>query len=145
MGHSRPGKIPNHHLQLLPVSLTSGAQGILIVYDVTDKESFAAVKTWISEIKKYAQTEVVKILIGNKRDLEDLREVSYEEGKEMAESLDMQFLETSAKETYNIEESFVEMTEKIIDNMGKRGISEEDTPNITQIISKRQTEGRNCC
>lgn len=144
MGHSRPREIPNHHLQLLPVNLKSGAQGILVVYDITDKESFNAVKTWISEIKKYAQSDVVKLLIGNKCDLESKREIETEEGRQLAETLGMDFLETSAKETTRIEDAFLKMTREVLDNMKTRGVAEEEIPSITEVIRKRKTEGGNC-
>ena len=50
-----------------------GAQGIIIVYDVTDRETFDNVRTWITEIEKYSQAGVCKILVGNKCDMEDRR------------------------------------------------------------------------
>lgn len=53
----------------------NNAHGILIVYDITDKESFNAVKEWIAEIDKYGKKNVVKILVGNKVDMDDKREV----------------------------------------------------------------------
>ena len=144
MGYSRTRTIPNNHLQLLSVNLISGAQGILVVYDITDKESFNAVKTWISEIKKYAQSDVVKLLIGNKCDLESKREIEYEEGKQLAETLGMDFLETSAKETTRIEDAFIKMTREVLDNMKIRGVAEEEIPTITEVVRKRKTEGGNC-
>ena len=61
-----------------------GAQGIIIVYDVTDRETFDNVRTWITEIEKYSQAGVCKILVGNKCDMEDRRQVMFEEGKEFA-------------------------------------------------------------
>ena len=141
MGHGRPGTLQNNHLQLLPVKLISGAQGILVVYDITDKESFNAVKTWISEIKKYAQSDVVKLLIGNKCDLESKREIEFEEGKKLAENLGMDFMETSAKETIKIEDAFVKMTKEVLENMKARGVADEEIPTITEVVRKRKNEG----
>ena len=57
-----------------------GANGILIVYDITDKESFNAVKNWVEEVKKFAQPDVWMILIGNKKDLEENWKVTEKEG-----------------------------------------------------------------
>ena len=112
-----------------------------MVYDITDKESFNAVKTWISEIKKYAQSDVVKLLIGNKCDLETKREIEKEEGKKLAENLGMDFMETSAKDKTRIEEAFVKMTKDVLNNMSVRGVAEEEIPTITEVVRKRKTEG----
>lgn len=90
-----------------------GAQGIIIVYDVTDRESFNNVKNWIIEIEKYAAEDVQKILIGNKIDLKNDRNVSYEEGKELADNCNIQFLETSAKIAHNVEQAFKTMASEI--------------------------------
>jgi len=83
-----------------------GAHGIIIVYDVTDRESFNNVKHWITEIDKYAAEGVNKLLVGNKSDLQSKKVVSYDEAKELADSLGVQFLETSAKNAHNVEEAF---------------------------------------
>merc|ERR1711920_607246 len=68
-----------------------GAHGIIIVYDVTDKESFNNVKHWMQEIDKYAADGVNKLLIGNKCDLSK-KVVSFDEAKELADSLSVNFM-----------------------------------------------------
>ena len=106
-----------------------GAQGIIIVYDVTDRETFDNVRTWITEIEKYSQAGVCKILVGNKCDMEDRRQVTYEEGKEFAAQFGMPFLETSAKATQRVEEAFDTMTKEIKEKMmSKPGGARGGTP-----------------
>merc|ERR1712203_1199392 len=83
-----------------------GAHGIIVVYDCTDKESFNNVKHWMQEIDKYAADGVNKLLVGNKCDLSSKKLVSYDEAKELADSLGVQFMETSAKNAYNVEQAF---------------------------------------
>merc|ERR1719235_2879323 len=90
-----------------------GAMGIVIVYDVTDKESFNNVKHWMQEIDKYASENVNKLLIGNKCDLSSKKVVSYDEAKELADSLNVQFMETSAKNAHNVEQAFQTMAREI--------------------------------
>ncbi|KAM0860354.1 hypothetical protein ACQ4PT_046615 [Festuca glaucescens] len=90
-----------------------GAHGIIIVYDVTDRESFNNVKQWLSEIDRYASDSVCKLLVGNKCDLVDSKVVDTEEAKAFAESLGMTFLETSAKESINVETAFLTMSSEI--------------------------------
>ena len=58
-----------------------GANGIIVVYDVTDRESFANVKQWLHEIDRYASESVHKLLVGNKSDLQDKRAVAQAEAK----------------------------------------------------------------
>uniref|UniRef100_A0ACD5W872 Uncharacterized protein n=1 Tax=Avena sativa TaxID=4498 RepID=A0ACD5W872_AVESA len=90
-----------------------GAHGIIIVYDVTDRESFNNVKQWLSEIDRYASDSVCKLLVGNKCDLVDSKVVDTEEAKAFADSLGMNFLETSAKESINVETAFLTMSSEI--------------------------------
>ena len=70
---------------------------MIIIYDVTDRDSFSAVNSWFSEVEKNARENVACILLGNKADLEQSRDVSFEEGLELAEHYGCKFLEISAK------------------------------------------------
>merc|ERR1712217_572409 len=90
-----------------------GAHGIIIVYDVTDKESFNNVKHWVQEIEKYAADGVNKLLVGNKCDLASKKVVQYDEAKELADGLNIQFMETSAKNSHNVEKTFQSMAREI--------------------------------
>lgn len=90
-----------------------GAHGIIVVYDVTDQESFNNVKQWLHEINRYASENVNKLLVGNKSDLEPKRVVSAEAAKEFADSLGIAFLETSAKNSTNVEKAFLTMASQI--------------------------------
>ncbi|KAG4169160.1 hypothetical protein ERO13_A12G068900v2 [Gossypium hirsutum] len=84
-----------------------GARGIIIVYDVTDQESFNNVKQWLSEIDRYASDNVNKLLVGNKCDLTANKVVSYETAKAFANEIGIPFLETSAKDATNVEQAFM--------------------------------------
>jgi small GTP-binding protein len=87
--------------------------GIIIVYDVTKLESFNKVTEWIAEVRRFVPT-VPLIVVGNKCDLED-RQVSTEDGKQLAEKQGLIFLETSAKTNLNIETAFQELSKKLIE------------------------------
>lgn len=84
-----------------------------MTYDITDRESFTAVQTWMGEVEKHASDNISRILVGNKCDLEDQRAVSFEEGQELAEHFNVRFLETSAKDSKNVEQAFTLMTREI--------------------------------
>ena len=83
-----------------------GAHGILLLYDVTDKDSFKNLSNWLKKKKKNASKNVLKVLIGNKSDLEDKRVISYNQGKEFADTYGLKFIETSAKKNLNVNEAF---------------------------------------
>ena len=90
-----------------------------VVYDITNRNSFQNVKSWIEDCRKQSPKTVFMVLIGNKVDLEDSRQVSYEEGSVFAEKNGMLFFETSAKTGKNIEEIFLKSSMEIakkIDN-----------------------------
>lgn len=90
-----------------------GAHGIIVVYDVTDSESFNNVKQWLNEIERYACETVNKLLVGNKCDLVSKKAVNYETAKAFADKLDIPFLETSAKAATNVEKAFMTMAAEI--------------------------------
>lgn len=100
-----------------------GAHGIIVVYDVTDMESFNNVKTWLSEIDKYATDRVNKLLVGNKCDLVVKKVVDHQTAKDFADPLDIPFLETSAKSATNVEQAFMTMSAEI-----KKRVAAQQTP-----------------
>ncbi|MFX0135079.1 MAG: Rab family GTPase [Candidatus Hodarchaeota archaeon] len=81
-----------------------GANGVLIVYDVTRPESFNNLSTWYSDFKKIVKFDVPGVVIGNKIDLD--RKVKTKKGKKYADSIGFYFIETSAKNNLNVEEAF---------------------------------------
>uniref|UniRef100_A0AC35TQD1 Ras-related protein Rab-1A n=1 Tax=Rhabditophanes sp. KR3021 TaxID=114890 RepID=A0AC35TQD1_9BILA len=95
-----------------------GAHGIIVVYDTTDQESFNNVKQWLQEIDRYACENVNKLLVGNKCDLTEKRAVEESVAREYAEQLGIPFLETSAKNSNNVEQAFLKMAAEIKNRMG---------------------------
>ncbi|KAG2195976.1 hypothetical protein INT47_011481, partial [Mucor saturninus] len=124
-----------------------GAHGIIVVYDVTERESYENVKQWMHEIDRFASEGVHKLLVGNKSDLADERAVPYEEARSFAESNHLSFLETSAKDDKNVEQAFLTMAKQIKDVMGANSTAGEDGEGSTVKIgpgaSIANTSG--CC
>ncbi|KAJ3447486.1 rab2a member ras oncogene family [Anaeramoeba flamelloides] len=79
------------------------AVGALIVYDITDRNSFNSVMDWLEDVQLNASPNTFITIVGNKRDLESKRQVSYEEGVKFAKENGFLFFETSAQSSYNIE------------------------------------------
>ena len=90
-----------------------GALGALIVYDITRRNTFENVENWLSDLKKCADNKVSIILLGNKNDLEEEREVKTEEGELFAKDNNIAFLETSALNGKNIEIAFKTLVDEV--------------------------------
>ena len=84
------------------------------MYDITRRETFEHLNSWLIEIEKNASKNAITFLIGNKCDLEDQRQVTFQEGKDFAEFHGMYFMETSSKTDYNVKEAFELLTYEII-------------------------------
>ena len=129
-----------------------------VVYDVTNKNSFLNVKNWVDDCKKQTPKSVLMVLVGNKVDLEDKREVSYEEGENFAKDNSMLFYETSAKNGDNIENIFYDSTEIIAkkidegyydlnrENCGiKIGLNPPENIILNEATANRDNNNGYCC
>ncbi|XP_007242628.2 ras-related protein Rab-3C [Astyanax mexicanus] len=94
-----------------------GAMGFILMYDITNEESFAAVQDWSTQIKTYSWENAQVILVGNKCDMEEERIVSVDSGRLLAEQLGFEFYETSAKDNINITQTFQRLVDIICDKM----------------------------
>ena len=116
------------------------SQGFVLAYDINNKESFEKIQYWIEEIKANADEKVKCVLIGTKCDL-DKREVSEEEGMELGKTYGYKFLETSAKENINIDETFETLVSEILLNY-------EENRRESLTLSKKDTiekKKKKCC
>lgn len=91
-----------------------GAAGALLVYDVSSRESFNTLSNWLTDTRNLASPNIIIILVGNKKDLEEQREVTFLEASNFAQENDLIFLETSAKTGENVEESFLKCAKTIL-------------------------------
>ena len=117
----------------------NNSQGFVLAYDINNRETFEKVEYWIEEIKAKADENIKCILIGTKCDL-DKREVNEEEGIELGEKYGYKFLETSAKENININETFDTLVSEIIkkyEGVGRNSL----TLSKTNLKKKK----KNCC
>ncbi|XP_033127118.1 ras-related protein Rab-30-like [Anneissia japonica] len=85
------------------------ADALVMVYDVTSRESYNALPEWMKEVETYASPKIITVLVGNKTDLVSEREVKSEEGQVFADEKRIQFLETSAKEAENVDKLFIDI------------------------------------
>ncbi|KAI7880369.1 ras-related protein rab-2A-like protein [Lichtheimia hyalospora FSU 10163] len=90
-----------------------GAAGALLVYDITRRDTFENLKTWLQDVREHANPNTVVTVVGNKSDLESKRQVSREEGEQFAREHDLFFMEASAKSAENVEDAFVKTAQNI--------------------------------
>lgn len=89
---------------------------MIIVYDITKRNTFLSLQKWLNEIRSYTASNVVCALIGNKCDLPEEREVTFEEAEQVCTLVPevLFYLETSAKENTNVENAFVQIAEELM-------------------------------
>jgi len=105
-GEEKYKSIPKNHIK--------NVQGIILMYDITNKKSFDSIIDWISDVKEINGENFPMILVGNKIDLNESREVTEEMGYELAEKNQIEFFETSNKDGTNIQEVGLEIVYKIL-------------------------------
>jgi small GTP-binding protein len=117
-----------------------GSDIAIIVYDITQKQSFISVKRWIKELKDNGPVNISFAIIGNKNDLENKRQVLTKDAKKYADEMNAVFFETSAKDNINIDELFKEMASKIPNSDNIIGYDD-----IIKIYSSQQKKQNYCC
>ena len=120
-----------------------GKNGILVVYDITNRQSFDDINFWLNEIKEKANKNTVLLLVGNKCDLEDERKVSFQEGKDFADNNGIKFIETSAKTNQNVDEAFEILIDEVIKNNKDILVNERRIVLEKKNVYKKKVGG--CC
>lgn len=127
-----------------------GADGIIMVYDVTSQESFEHIEEWMSEVDRYANENTTKLIVGNKADLVDQKQVAEEDARKFAEKLGISLIETSAKTATNVDSAFLTMAKELIDSREKAAAATAapGKPGAKQGVQLKQTKtGKDvkCC
>lgn len=128
------------------------ADGVLLVYDVTRRETFLKIKNWLEDIKENCSNEVPIMLIGNKIDLTEERTVSEEEGREVSQENNLFFYETSAKTNDDkcVQKAFEILMKQSVDNIyeeikKEEEIGYEDIRKNTKNIKYKAEPKKGCC
>lgn len=110
------------------------AVGALLVYDITNKQTFQNCERWLKEIREAGEQGCVVQLVGNKSDLNHLRAVSINEGQEFADRNKIQFKETSALDATNVEEVFSQLVEDVYKTQGNNSTTTHKDDNGTTVV-----------
>lgn len=110
-------------------------------------DSFNNVKQWLQEIDRYAVEGVNRLLVGNKSDMVDKKVVEYSVAKEFADSLNIPFLETSAKDSTNVEQAFLTMSRQIKERMGNNTFASSNAKSSVKVGQGTNVSqsSSNCC
>ena len=126
------------------------ADGIILMYDITNQTSFDSITEWMDNIRKAKAEGFPIVLVGNKCDLEEMRVISKEEGEELAKKYELPFYETSNKDSINIEDSCLDLINKAIAEKEKElenGLRPNNTLKLDirkTIINKEQKSNCKC-
>ena len=132
----------------IALNIIKDTDGILLMYDITNRISFECLPEWIKNVKDSKGKDFAMILIGNKIDLEGHRKISKEEGKEFADENELPFFETSNKDGINIQEAALALINKIIENKKKENL-DNNTRNINNVLTNKnismKKNKKKCC
>ena len=135
----------------LTTSYYKGAKGALIVYDITQKSSFDKIESLLKKLRDNSNKNVSVILVGNKCDLEDNREVLKEDGEELAQKLKIKFMEVSAKTGENLDKLFQNLIDEVYEKYNKEFKSfasiefMDDNKNINLNTNNNPGKKKKCC
>jgi small GTP-binding protein len=119
-------------------SYYKGAHGIVLIYDVTSKRTYENIRKWLNQIKEEASNRISIILVANKIDCEGEREVSKEEGENLATTSGLTLFEASAKDSINVNESFQYLIERISEKYANINSN-------TTKLNNSKNEKKGCC
>jgi Ras-related protein Rab-11A len=112
-----------------------GAVGAMLVYDITKQQSFDHIQRWHDELRAHADANIVIMLVGNKSDLGNLRQVDTDSAKEFAQKEGLSFLETSAMESTNVETAFYTVLSEIYKTVSKKALIADENQGASAVLS----------
>jgi small GTP-binding protein len=120
------------------------SDGFIVVYDITNNESFQTLDYWVEEIKSNSQELSRMILVGNKCDLEEGRQVKKEEGKDYAKKKELKFYEVSAKDGTNVNKAFDDLIKDILSTYSPSELSKKRASKMLSVPMPQQKK-KSCC
>ena len=129
----------------ITASFYRGADAIVLVYDVTDRKSFVEIPKWLDHIEKNASSKsFIKMLVGNKCDLERKRQVETYEARSLAAEYKMNFCECSARRNLNVDQIFLELSHRLRDEAAGARHARQPTGEVA-VVERRGFQMNTCC
>eukprot|EP00316_Scyphosphaera_apsteinii_P016649 CAMPEP_0119312554 /NCGR_PEP_ID=MMETSP1333-20130426/26879_1 /TAXON_ID=418940 /ORGANISM="Scyphosphaera apsteinii, Strain RCC1455" /LENGTH=196 /DNA_ID=CAMNT_0007317195 /DNA_START=96 /DNA_END=686 /DNA_ORIENTATION=- len=123
-----------------------GAMGILLIYDVTNPKSYQNIRNWVRNINDNAPQTIDKMLIGNKCDMDGMRQVQTAQGQQLAAEYGMKFFETSARMNTNVSEAFHTLATDVVDRLLAAGGGDQTNGNVQVTQSRSEPKkASGCC
>ena len=129
----------------ISVNYLKGTDGVILVFDITNKETFDLLETWLNELKDTNKADVSKVLIGNKCDLTNARQVDIEDAKNLAEKINCNYYEASAKTGQNINEALDEIARISYENYQKMEERVDSIVLSREEEEKKKKNKKSCC
>ena len=130
----------------MSVNVIKNAEGLLLTYSITSRESFNNLESWLKQLNDAKDISKIPIVIvGNKSDLEGLRIVKYEEGKEFADKHNYHFYEVSAKTGQNVKEAFYDIFEQLYKLFEEEITGKKNVSTSIQLTKKNKVKKKGCC
>lgn len=127
------------------------SNGAILVYDITDEDSFQKVKNWVKELRKMLGSDICLCIVGNKIDLEKERHVSVDEAESYAVSVGAKHFHISAKLNKGIEEMFLDLSKNMLEKAGQDGQKNSTGKNrksvviVDDSVAQQQSSSGGCC
>lgn len=121
------------------------SNGAILVYDITDEDSFGKVKNWVKELKKMLGSDIVLVIAGNKVDLEHERTVPLEEAESYAKMVGAKHFYTSAKLNQGVEELFLELTREMVERFEQNSQTEVNRTSRVLVVEDETPTQSSCC
>lgn len=121
-----------------------GAAAAIVVYDMTNHDSFMRAKKWVNELQRQGNPNLVIALAGNKADLSRRRQVEFEEGQAYADEYELFFMETSAKTAHNVNEIFYEIA-RMLPKTQHNPVHQAVGMQLTDRVAERAAKQSSCC
>lgn len=118
------------------------SNGALLIYDITDRDSFTKVRNWVRELRKIVGKDIVLLIIGNKEDLEKKRQVDMDEADQYAKSVGAEHMLVSAKTGKNVEQIFLELTKQMLKTKENASGGSNALTGGDEVVSSRRPGGR---